>query len=737
MIKVKHLDKYFNKGKRNEIHVLNDITLDFPEKGLVVLLGPSGSGKTTLLNVIGGLDKVKSGEIDFYDKTIKGYNSLVWDKIRTENVGYIFQNYYLMPEISVYDNVAFVLKMIGITDPKEIETRVEYILRQVNMYPFRKKRASQLSGGQQQRVAIARALVKNPKVIIADEPTGNLDSKNTLEIMNIIKSISSTKLVILVTHEKRLADIYGDRVITLLDGKVVEDKVNDESLNHQIDLDNTIYLKDLNQLSSIDDDHVKVSYYTDSEDTIPLNVKFIIRNKTLYLDLGEFSNKVRVIDSNSNIIVKDAHFKAKTKQEMLETSFDLSILEHEHVKKSHSRTVSLKNSFWIAFKRLLSFGRKGRLMLFIFMISGIIIAASTFQLFSTLFRSYEDKLQIDEDYVLVNPNEFSSFNQLKSSLTGLDYYLYFSEFSQMVTFTSNDYSYPSYGYVRYEYAAELEQSDIIYGRLPQDPYDVVISKGFYEGNDLFTISLTPIGIWSTEGLLNETITFGFGMATRNFKIVGVSDHKRPSVFFGSRFDLLEAVMMGVSHSGQNEDFYYQSFFVANSNDFGIYAKNTQDLKNKLNIAGIDYKTEKDRAINEINREQTLGYTQIITQTLVGLAISMVGFYFIMRSSMISRIYEIAVYRALGVRKSELLLSFSMEIILITSCTSLIGYLIATNFYAQLAESPLGILFKNQVNPLTFLLGLVILYGIHLIVGLLPMINLLRKTPATIFTLYDM
>ena len=88
--------------------------------------------------LLSGLDKVKSGEIDFYDKTIKGYNSLVWDKIRTENVGYIFQNYYLMPEISVYDNVAFVLKMIGITDPKEIETRVEYILRQVNMYPFRK-----------------------------------------------------------------------------------------------------------------------------------------------------------------------------------------------------------------------------------------------------------------------------------------------------------------------------------------------------------------------------------------------------------------------------------------------------------------------------------------------------------------------------------------------------------------------------------------------------------------------
>src|SRR5690606_13904600 len=174
---------------------------------------------------------------------------------------------------SVFDNVAFVLKMIGIKDQKEITKRVEYILKQVNMYPFRKKKATQLSGGQQQRVAIARALVKNPKVIIADEPTGNLDSKNTLEIMNIIKMISVNKLVILVTHEKEIANFYGDRIISLSDGKITGDVINDSDNAHNLGYENTIYLKDLNQLTDLNDHDVSVKYYSDSTEHYPLNVK--------------------------------------------------------------------------------------------------------------------------------------------------------------------------------------------------------------------------------------------------------------------------------------------------------------------------------------------------------------------------------------------------------------------------------------------------------------------------------
>ena len=221
MIKLQNLEKYFNRKRSNEIHVVNDITLELPRTGLVVLLGPSGSGKTTLLNVIGGLDKVHSGTIDFDGIEMKRYKGNQWDDIRNEHIGYIFQNYNLLNDQTVYDNIALTLRMTGIVDKDEIDKRINYILDNVGMINYRRRRAANLSGGQQQRVAIARALAKNPKVIIADEPTGNLDSKNTFDIMNILRNISHNKLVVLVTHEESIANLYADRIIRLKDGEIV------------------------------------------------------------------------------------------------------------------------------------------------------------------------------------------------------------------------------------------------------------------------------------------------------------------------------------------------------------------------------------------------------------------------------------------------------------------------------------------------------------------------------------
>ncbi len=315
MIRVEQLNKYFNRRKRNEIHVLNDVSLEFPDKGLVVLLGPSGSGKTTLLNVLGGLDKVQSGTIHFDDKVIPGYDVHTWDKIRNEYVGYIFQNYNLLPQLSVFDNIAFVLKMMGIKDPKIIEERVNYILRSVHMYPFRKKKGLQLSGGQQQRVAIARALVKNPRVIIADEPTGNLDSKNTLDIMNIIKQISQEKLVILVTHERHIAEFYGDRIIEVKDGQIIADKENVSSDEHHIGKDDTIYLKDYSHIADASSKGVNLSLYSDHEDELKdLDIKLIVKNKTLYLDIKSPYQKMKIVDDNSGVVIKDEHYVKKNKR---------------------------------------------------------------------------------------------------------------------------------------------------------------------------------------------------------------------------------------------------------------------------------------------------------------------------------------------------------------------------------------------------------------------------------------
>ncbi|MNT07327.1 Lipoprotein-releasing system ATP-binding protein LolD [compost metagenome] len=171
MIEILNIDKYFNRHKKNQVHVIDNISLKLEDKGLVALLGPSGSGKTTLLNVIGGLDKVRSGKIFINNQKITSKSSGTIDKIRNLNIGYIFQDYKLIDDMTVSENVEIVLKMIGIKDKNEIKTRVEYILEKVGMYRYRNRPVAMLSGGERQRVGIARAIVKAPDIIIADEPT--------------------------------------------------------------------------------------------------------------------------------------------------------------------------------------------------------------------------------------------------------------------------------------------------------------------------------------------------------------------------------------------------------------------------------------------------------------------------------------------------------------------------------------------------------------------------------------
>ncbi len=217
MVVLENVDKYFNRYKKNEIHIINNTSLKFEDTGLVALLGESGSGKTTLLNAIGGIDKVNKGDIYINGEKITGKTSHTIDKIRNLNIGYIFQDYKLIDNLTVFENITYSLRMIGIKDKEEITKRVNYVLESVNMYRYRNRLARMLSGGERQRIAIARAIVKNPNIIIADEPTGNLDSKNSLEIMNIIKAISKEKLVILVTHEVELAKFYASRIIEIKD----------------------------------------------------------------------------------------------------------------------------------------------------------------------------------------------------------------------------------------------------------------------------------------------------------------------------------------------------------------------------------------------------------------------------------------------------------------------------------------------------------------------------------------
>ncbi len=226
MIELLNLEKYYNKNTKKEIHVLNNINLKLPEKGLITITGPSGCGKTTLLNVMGMIDDFKSGKYKFNDLIFKGYKMNKFDKIRNEKIGFIFQNYNLNPDITVYENLELRLNLAGYFNKEENDALIEKALLSVGLIDCKKRLASYLSGGQKQRVGIARAIIFNPDIILADEPTGNLDSKNTDEIIKLLKELSNDKLVVLVTHEKEIATIYSDRIILMEDGKIISDSDN-------------------------------------------------------------------------------------------------------------------------------------------------------------------------------------------------------------------------------------------------------------------------------------------------------------------------------------------------------------------------------------------------------------------------------------------------------------------------------------------------------------------------------
>lgn len=221
MLQLKSIKKVY---KTNDLDViaLNNVSIDFRKSEFVSILGPSGCGKTTLLNIIGGLDKYTDGDLIIDNKSTKKFKSTDFDSYRNHQIGFVFQSYNLITHQSVLANVELALTLSGVSK-KERRKRAIEALDKVGLHEQINKRPNQLSGGQMQRVAIARAIVNNPEIILADEPTGALDSKTSLQIMNLLKEISKEKLIIMVTHNEELAYKYSTRVVKLLDGNIIED----------------------------------------------------------------------------------------------------------------------------------------------------------------------------------------------------------------------------------------------------------------------------------------------------------------------------------------------------------------------------------------------------------------------------------------------------------------------------------------------------------------------------------
>ena len=377
MLEIRGLKKVYKAKKGgSEVRALDGVSIRFPEKGMVFLLGKSGSGKSTLLNLCGGLDAPDEGEIIIKGRSSKDFTQADFDSYRNTFIGFVFQEYNILNEFSVEDNIALALELQGKgRDRKQIEE----ILRQVELTDFAKRKPNTLSGGQKQRVAIARALVKNPEIILADEPTGALDSNTGKQVLDTLKKLSADKLVIVVSHDREFAEVYGDRIIELKDGKVVSD-VTKEKLPAEQASDNltfigsgTISVKSGARLTPADVDAIQKFLLSSPKDVLISNGQ---------REIADFKKAARIDEEGAQETFADTDEKAIPARTYTqeESRFIRSKLPFRHAARIGASSMRVK-PFRLVFTIFLSF-----------------IAFAMFGLFSTL-TFYDGKSVMLQSYI--------------------------------------------------------------------------------------------------------------------------------------------------------------------------------------------------------------------------------------------------------------------------------------------------------------------------------------------------
>lgn len=477
MIKIEKVNKYYNRHKKNELHVINNVSLELADSGLVALLGPSGSGKTTLLNSIGGLDKVKSGKIYINGKKITTKIVSKKDKIRNLQIGYIFQDYKLIENLSVYDNIALVLKMIGIKDKKEIKKRVDYVLEKVGMYRYKYRPAGMLSGGEKQRVGIARAIVKAPDIIIADEPTGNLDSQNSLEVMNIIKAISKEKLVILVTHEVELAQFYASRIIEIKDGKIEKDYVNEHSNELDYQIDNKFYLKDFKNTENLKSENTNINIFSENKENIGLDI--VVKNGNIYIKSLN-PEKLQIVDENSNIEFVNSNYKKINKEQIEKYKFEFDDVINKNIKKKYTSIFNPITMITNGFKNVLNFSILKKILLLGFLISAMFLVYAVSTISATLEVREEDFIKYNKNYLKAELPNMKVDDYIRyQNIEGVEYLLPGDSIVSLQVKYDDFYQSSRLSDIISGSIAStrlISQEDLIYGSMPQNEYELVIDK---------------------------------------------------------------------------------------------------------------------------------------------------------------------------------------------------------------------------------------------------------------------
>ncbi len=542
MIKIENLKKTYDKGSRHAHEVLHGLSFELPDTGFVCILGASGCGKTSLLNAIGGLDLFDSGKIITERAKITRASSRVMERERNASFGYIFQNYYLLAEHSAAYNVYLGMHSMGLSR-KEKLARVRDALERVDMLRYRKRPVGELSGGQMQRVAIARAIARRPRVIFADEPTGNLDEANTMNICSILKELSRESLVVMVTHEERIARFFADRIITLDEGRIESDVTEWDRGTIDAGAKDTVYTGDYVE-EKLDADTEKISLrllHTENAPAVKLTVvaeadriiikvndprvvlcsepasaPFIAEGKRPILDAGSFDN-----------IQPDA------------TAFDDSEKTQKAGKKrglGFSMLFSEARSL-VSEKKLRKFGTSVFIILLTLMLSFSVAD------FITVARIDPEDFITTDSHILGFKFErgplmdkymstSSNINEFRKTLndSGVDIDYIPSTNTMLKYYDSTVWQFGELfieiGGSRAE-LSRLDESTIIKGRAPER-YDEIVVDRWVIDDILESEGIVQNVIPSADYLLGKTLTAE--RKTTKLKIVGICDSGEPTIY---------------------------------------------------------------------------------------------------------------------------------------------------------------------------------------------------------------
>ena len=520
MIEINNLNKCYNKGKKNESHVLNSISLSINEIGMVALFGKSGSGKTTLLNCIGGIDNYDSGACH-----INGVKSGCMERFysyKRKNIGFVFQDYSLIDNQTVEDNLMAALK---ISEKCATLDKVNHALKVVGMSYYNKRVVGTLSGGQKQRVAIARALCIDPCVILADEPTGNLDQENTIKILDILKEISKNILVIIVSHERELVESYADRIIEIDNHRIVSDRINHPNKTSKNIIKNRVVQK------RFTDRDICINLFYSSVSNDKLDIDISIENGNIYISGN--GNNVLCVDNpyetlqsscaliSNNPDPNEIGNNCSNQSESTEIQpYQISNIKK---KKTNKLPISLQTKLQRITAAVMSLTAV-LLALTLSMIDGATkIDSIEYQSSSenaVALHFEPDSLEIEE----VRTNENVLFLAPYTVPISFEYY------NKALYQTSITTDYNVQLKVKPLPLNLLSSDKILYGKMPEDKTDVIIDKFFLDSmsvRDNSTINESSIfGITTIKSFIGGCLTLG----DLSVNVVGISDTGTPTVY---------------------------------------------------------------------------------------------------------------------------------------------------------------------------------------------------------------